>query len=432
MKNIINNLKRKNYKIGVIGLGYVGLPVAVQFSGKYKVIGYDISSKKVQELNNGLDVSLSEKDDLTFTYDEKDLKDIGMYIIAVPTPVDDDNIPKLDMLKSASEVVGRNISIGSVVVYESTVYPGVTESICKDIIEKISGLKCGEDFKIAYSPERINPGDTNHAFCNTTKIVSGMDNETLDTVYEIYSSCLDAELYKASSIKIAEAAKVLENTQRDVNIALINECAIIFNKMNIDTHEVINAAKTKWNFIHFEPGLVGGHCIGVDPYYLSYIANKNGCRANVINAARKTNNYMGQFIVEDIIKIFIKNEIRISNSKILIMGITFKESCSDVRNTKVIDIIQKMREYGIKVFVTDPIADKEQVQSMYSVELINLEEAKRHEFDSVVVAVAHKEYVEYSIEQFRQLMPKHQVIFDVKGKLDAELLRNNGFIYWRL
>jgi UDP-N-acetyl-D-glucosamine/UDP-N-acetyl-D-galactosamine dehydrogenase len=405
-------------KICVVGLGYVGLPLAHAFSEKYQVVGFDTNQKRIEELNNGFDRTeeLSEiqvkeaiKNGMKFSLDIEDIKDCNIYIVTVPTPIDKNNKPDLIPLIKSSETVAKVLKKDDIVIYESTVYPGVTEEVCVPELEKVSGLKFNMDFFVGYSPERINPGDKEHTITKILKVTAGSTPEIAIKVDELYKSIITAGTYKASSIKVAEASKVIENTQRDVNIALINELALIFNTMNINTNEVIEAAATKWNFIKLTPGLVGGHCIGVDPYYLTYKAEELGYKPNLILGARQINNGMAKYVAERTIKLMIKKSIQIKGSKVLILGITFKENCPDVRNTKVVDIITEMQEYGCVVDIHDPWADKDEVKNEYDLDLID-----SYDFDSykaVILAVGHNEYKNLEISN------DNKVIFDIKSIL---------------
>ena len=376
--HLYDKLINREMKLSVIGLGYVGLPLAVAFSKKVGVIGFDISKEKIELYKSGIDPTNEIGDEgvknssVYFTNDESKLKDCNFHIVAVPTPTNDDKTPDLRPVIGASEVVGRNLSKGSIVVYESTVYPGVTEEICVPILERESGLKCGQDFKVGYSPERINPGDKVHRLENIVKIVSGMDDKTLDIVAKVYELVIEAGVYRAESIKVAEAAKLIENCQRDVMISFVNELAMIFNKMNIDTKAVIDAAGSKWNFIKMNPGLVGGHCIGVDPYYLIHRAKEIGIESQVISSSRRINDGMAKYVAENTIKSLIKANKRVKGAKVAVLGITFKEDCPDTRNTKVVDIINELKEYGIDIVVTDPVSDKNELIEEYGIGLIML------------------------------------------------------------
>ncbi|MDP4179693.1 MAG: nucleotide sugar dehydrogenase [Bacillota bacterium] len=437
MKGLFESIRDRKEPITVVGLGYVGLPLAVTLAEKANVIGFDISEKKVQMYKQGIDVTKEigneklKNTDVMFTHNENDLKNSRFFIIAVPTPIAKDKTPDLFPVKSASEIVGRNLTKGSIVVYESTVYPGVTEEVCEPILEKFSGLKCGQDFKIGYSPERINPGDKVHTVENITKIVSGMDEEALQTIANIYELIIKAGVYRAESIKVAEAAKVIENTQRDINIAFMNELSIVFNKMGIDTLSVLKAAGTKWNFLNFTPGLVGGHCIGVDPYYLTYKSEELGYHPQVILSGRRINDGMGKYIAENTVKQLIKNDIQIKGSKVLIMGITFKENVPDVRNSKVIDIISELKEYGIDVSVCDANADKSEVKHEYGIDLVEL--ADKADYDAVIVAVYHDSYKSMTLDELKKLYKNQKyILIDVKGIYDKEAAINSSFAYWRL
>jgi len=421
--------------VSVVGLGYVGLPVAVAFGKVGKTIGFDINGKRIAELKAGHDCTgevpsteLNESD-ILYTNKIEDLRLADFHIIAVPTPVDDANQPDLSLLLRASETVGRALKKGDIIVYESTVYPGVTEEECAPVLELISGLRCGVDFKLGYSPERINPGDKEHTFTKIKKVVSGQDAATLDIVARVYESVVTAGVYRAASIKVAEAAKVIENTQRDLNIALMNELAIIFNHMGIDTNDVLDAAGTKWNFLKFKPGLVGGHCIGVDPYYLTHKAEKIGYIPQVILAGRRINDGMGKFIAQRTIKEMIHDGNHILGSTVTVLGITFKENCSDISNSKVIDVIRELQDYGINVQVHDPLADPSEVKHEYGIDLVSFE--KLVPAAAVVVAVAHQHYLEMPVEAFRELM-NGSVFIDVKGVFCPETMKDQGLRLWRL
>ncbi|MDC0534936.1 nucleotide sugar dehydrogenase [Francisellaceae bacterium] len=401
-------------KICVVGLGYVGLPVAVAFGKQHQVVAFDINKKRIDALKNGHDDTLEVSDEdllqanLSFTSDAKDLRSCDFFIVAVPTPVDDSNQPDLSPLISASKTIGQNLSSKSIVVYESTVYPGATEEDCVPVLEKESGLKSGQDFHVGYSPERINPGDKQHVFTSILKIVSGQTPEVLDIIADVYASVVTAGVHKASSIKAAEAAKVIENSQRDLNIAFVNELSKIFSLMDIDTHEVLNAAATKWNFHKYNPGLVGGHCIGVDPYYLTYKAQKLGYHPEVLLAGRRINDSMPQYIGSQIIKKMAQNDKRIARSRIAILGVTFKENCPDTRNSKVFDLIRELEEYTATVDVYDHYADKSEVQAHYNIQLKDGGNLKNMKYDVLVVAVAHQEYRNGEL-------PEYDLLFDLKG-----------------
>jgi UDP-N-acetyl-D-galactosamine dehydrogenase len=414
-----------NRKISVIGLGYVGLPVAVAFGMQNKTIGFDISKNRINELKSGKDHTheVSSQDlsgsDILFTSDPEDLKKADFHIIAVPTPVNEAKYPDMSPLLSASKLVGPVLKKGDIVVYESTVYPGATEEDCVPILEANSGLKCGKDFFVGYSPERINPGDKQHTFTKITKVVSGQNDEILDIVANVYESVVTAGVYRASSIKVAEAAKVIENTQRDLNISLMNELSIIFDKMGIDTHDVLAAAGTKWNFLPFTPGLVGGHCIGVDPYYLTYKASMLGYIPQVILAGRGINDGMGQFIAARIIKSMIHEGYDVKNSTVTILGFTFKENVPDIRNTRVIDIVNELRSYNLNIQIHDPQASKSETKEEYGVDLIpdkNLKPA-----DAIILAVPHNEYItDHWSGISKYLNPDSGIIFDVKSVLPRD------------
>ena len=422
--------------VSVVGLGYVGLPVAVAFGKIRKTVGFDINSKRIEELKSGHDrtgeVAPEELKaaDILFTDKIEELRLADFHIVAVPTPVDDANRPDLTPMLMASETVGNALKKGDIVVYESTVYPGVTEDECVPVLEKISGLKCGSDFKVGYSPERINPGDKEHTFTKIKKVVSGQDAETLDIVASVYESVVTAGVHRAASIKVAEAAKVIENTQRDLNIALMNELAIIFDRMGIDTNDVLEAAGTKWNFLKFKPGLVGGHCIGVDPYYLTHKAEKMGYIPQVILAGRRINDGMGKFIAQRTVKEMIRAGHNVLGSTVTVLGLTFKEDCLDFRNSKVIDIIRELRDYGINVQVHDPLADLVEAEHEYSISLVAMEKLKPA--SAVVASVSHRSYREMSIDTLNRLMDKNPVLIDVKGIFNSETLRKNGVRLWRL
>jgi len=437
---LYDRILRKEEKISIVGLGYVGMPIAISFARKINVIGFDISKEKVNLYRNGIDPTkevgneIIRNTSVEFTSDETRLKEAKFHIVAVPTPVNKDHTPDLRPVQSASVIVGRNLVRGSIVVFESTVYPGVTEDICVPILEKESGLKCGIDFKVGYSPERINPGDKVHRLETIVKIVSGMDEESLDIIAKIYGLVVEAGVFRAQSIRVAEAAKVIENSQRDINIAFMNELSIIFNKLGIDTKSVLEAAGTKWNFLKFTPGLVGGHCIGVDPYYLTYKAEEVGYHSQIILSGRKINDDMGKYIVENVIKQLIKANVSVKNAKIAILGFTFKENCPDTRNTRVIDIYNELREYGITPLVVDPQADKNEAFHEYGLILNDIEEVKN--LDCIIIAVSHKEFMtltENEINKFFKNSPnENKVIIDVKGILNKEHMLNNKYNYFRL
>ncbi|WP_373893843.1 nucleotide sugar dehydrogenase [Virgibacillus sp. CBA3643] len=409
--------------IAVVGLGYVGLPLAAAFGKKQEIIGFDINEQRIEELKQGYDrTNEVENEDLNttsveFTSNPSDLSKANFIIVAVPTPITENKQPNLVPLVKASETIGENISRGTIVVYESTVYPGATEEECVPVLESASGMKCGEDFFVGYSPERINPGDKEHTFTTITKVVSGQNDNVLDTVANVYGSVVDAGIHKASSIKVAEAAKVIENTQRDLNISLMNELSVIFEKLNIDTADVLSAAGTKWNFLNFSPGLVGGHCIGVDPYYLTHKAEKVGYHPEVILAGRKTNDNVGKFIATSLIKQMIKKNMPVQGSTVTVLGFTFKENVPDLRNTRVIDIVTELEEFGVNVQITDAHADSGEAYEEYGIDLISYKELKPA--DAAVFAVPHEAYLEEGWGMFDHLL-KHGkgVVFDVKSKLD--------------
>lgn len=426
-------------KLSLVGLGYVGMPIAVAFGRKINVIGYDLNAQKVEQYKAGYDPTREVGDDVIrqanveFTADETKLKEAKFHIVAVPTPVNDDHTPDLRPVEGASRTVGRNLVKGSIVVFESTVYPGVTEDICVPIMEKESGLTCGVDFKVGYSPERINPGDKVHRLETIVKIVSGMDEETLDTIAKVYELVVEAGVYRADSIKVAEAAKVIENSQRDINIAFMNELSIIFNKLGIDTKSVLEAAGTKWNFLNFFPGLVGGHCIGVDPYYLTYKAEELGYHSQIILSGRRINDDMGRYVAENVVKNLIKADIAVKTARVAILGFTFKENCPDTRNTKVIDIVKELREYGIEPVIVDETADAQEAERLYGVKLAGREAVK--DLDALVIAVAHEEFSHLSKEEiagfFNQAHEK-KVLVDIKGILNRRDYMTEEYMYWRL
>lgn len=437
--DLCNKIVNREEKLSLVGLGYVGLPIAVAFSKKVDVIGFDINDKKIQTYIGGKDPTKEvgdeaiQKCNVDFTSDETRLREARFHIVAVPTPVRPDKVPDLSPVIGASKVLGRNLTKGSVVVYESTVYPGVTEDICVPILENESGLKCGVDFKIGYSPERINPGDKNHRLENIVKIVSGMDDETLETVADVYSLVIEAGVYRAESIKVAEAAKVIENSQRDINIAFVNELSMIFSRMGIDTKAVLRAAGTKWNFLSFEPGLVGGHCIGVDPYYLTYKAEQIGYHSRIILAGRRINDGMGAYVAQELVKKMIHADVKVKDAAVLVLGLTFKGNCPDTRNTKVIDILNELGSYEIHTSVYDPVADKAEAKREYGIDLVSKDELK--DFDAVLVAVDHDDFKEYSVEDIKAMYSdknENKILFDVKGIYDKDEFEKAGFNYWRL
>ena len=437
---LYEDLTEGKEKLSLVGLGYVGMPIAVAFARKIKVVGFDLNSEKIELYKSGVDPTREVGDEVIasstveFTADESKLKEARFHIVAVPTPVNDDHTPDLTPVEGASRILGRNLTKGSIVVFESTVYPGVTEDICVPILEKESGLKCGVDFKIGYSPERINPGDKVHRLETITKIVSGMDEETLDTVAKVYSLVVEAGVYRAQSIKVAEAAKVIENSQRDINIAFMNELSMIFHRMGIDTRAVLEAAGTKWNFLKFYPGLVGGHCIGVDPYYLTYKAEELGYHSQIILSGRRINDDMGKYVAESLVKMLIKADRTVKGAKVAILGFTFKENCPDTRNTKVIDIYNELKEYGIEAIITDPEADAAEAERLYGIKFVSMDKIK--DMDAVVIAVNHKSFEKYGLEQIDGWFDKasgQKVLLDLKGMLDMKTYDNRqDYIYWRL
>ncbi|MBQ4630510.1 MAG: nucleotide sugar dehydrogenase [Clostridia bacterium] len=437
---IYEELLKGNEKLSLVGLGYVGMPIAVAFAKKVDVIGFDLNQKKIELYLNGKDPTNEVGDDaikataVDFTSDETRLKEAKFHVVAVPTPVNADKTPNLSPVIGASEIVGRNLTKGSYVVYESTVYPGVTEDVCVPILEKESGLKCGVDFKVGYSPERINPGDKVHRLENIKKIVSGCDAESLEQIAKVYELVIEAGVHRASSIKVAEAAKVVENSQRDINIAFVNELAMAFDKMGIDTNEVVDAMNTKWNALGFRPGLVGGHCIGVDPYYFIYEAEKLGYHSQIIASGRKINDGMGEFVADAAIKKMIIAGKSPKNAKVVILGLTFKENCPDTRNSKVEDIIKRLKEYGIDPIVVDPWASPEDAMHEYGVTLSSLCEA--NDADCIVLAVAHNEFKELGLEGmdklFKSMPNSEKVVIDVKNVFNKDDLEEKGYAYWRL
>lgn len=423
-----------NRKIAVVGLGYVGLPVAVAFGKKQHVVGFDINNERINELETGYDRTNEVTDEdlkkanITFTSNSDELSKVDFIIVAVPTPINKNNQPDLTPLIKASETVGKALTKDTIVVYESTVYPGATEEDCVPVLEKFSGLTNGKDFFVGYSPERINPGDKVHTFETITKVVSGQTREVLDVVAEVYSMVVKAGVHKASSIKVAEAAKVIENTQRDVNIALMNEIAIIFDKVGIDTNEVLAASGTKWNFLNFKPGLVGGHCIGVDPYYLTHKAQELGHHPEVILAGRRINDNMAVHVASNIIKELLKKGITVQGMTINLLGLTFKENCPDLRNTKVIDIVTELEDYGIQLGINDVEADKATAQKLYDIELKDKQELKKS--DALIFAVAHSDYVDNK-EKYLELLSDNGIVFDIKGIVKDSDLKDTQSI-WRL
>ncbi|MCR5509853.1 MAG: nucleotide sugar dehydrogenase [Lachnospiraceae bacterium] len=437
--SIYEDIVQGREKLSLVGLGYVGMPIAVAFAKKINVIGFDLNAAKIDLYKNGVDPTGEVGDDairatkVDFTADPSRLREAKFHIVAVPTPVNDDHTPDLTPVEGASRILGQNLSKGSIIVFESTVYPGVTEDVCVPIIEAESGLKCGVDFKIGYSPERINPGDKVHRLETITKIVSGMDEETLDTIARVYELVVEAGVYRAQSIKVAEAAKVIENSQRDINIAFMNELSIIFHKMGIDTKDVLEAAGTKWNFLNFKPGLVGGHCIGVDPYYLTYKAEQLGYHSQIILSGRRINDDMGKYVAESLVKNLIKSGVAVKGARVVIMGFTFKENCPDTRNTKVIDIYNELKEYGIDPIVVDPEADADEAKRLYGIEFSD--ESEVHDMDAVIFAVCHEQFASYDRAKVSAMFnPANpvKVLADLKGMFDKSEYSDKEYLYWRL
>lgn len=438
---INEDLEAGRAKLAVVGLGYVGLPLAVAFAEHFPVIGFDINEEKIQRYRSGHDVTgeagdaAVQRTTLEFSSDPAVLGQAGFYVIAVPTPLNGDNTPDLAPVEDASRIVGKYLKPGSIVVYESTVYPGVTEDICRPILEQMSGLCCGRDFKIAYSPERINPGDQKHRLKNIVKIVSGMDAETLDAVANVYEHIIEAGVYRAPSLKVAEAAKLVEKSQRDINIALLNEFAIVFHRMGIETQEVIKAMNTKWNALGFYPGLVGGHCIGIDPYYFVYQAERLGYHSQVVSAGRRINNSMSEFVARQTLTMLLRSKIDICRANIFLLGMTFKEDCPDVRNSRSYDVYREFLNCGLQPKLVDPAADAEDFTRLYGLKLTPMEEV--HDADCIVFLVQHKAFRALTPDQvealYRQPKPGQQkVLVDVKGMYDSEEYRKRGFVYWSL
>ena len=437
---LYNRIVEKKEKIALVGLGYVGMPIAVAFAKKVNVIGFDLNKDKIALYKEGIDPTNEvgneeiKKTTVEFTSDETRLKEAKFIIVAVPTPINIDHTPDLTPVVSASEIVARNLTKGTIIVYESTVYPGCTEDVCIPILEKFSGLKCGEDFKVGYSPERINPGDKVHRLENIHKIVSGMDSESLEEIKHVYDLVIGVGTYPVSNIKTAEAIKVVENSQRDINIAFMNELAMVFDKMGIDTNEVVNGMNTKWNALGFRPGLVGGHCIGVDPYYFTYQAEKLGYHSQIILNGRIVNDNMGAYIADAAVKKMIEAGQAPKNSKVVILGLTFKENCPDIRNSKVEDIIKRLKSYGIVPVVADPWADEKEAQREYGVKLSKLEEIR--DADCIIVAVSHNEFRDLSLEKIKKLFREgsddQKVLLDVKGLYDIKDLEKSKIRYWRV
>lgn len=437
---LYEKLLRGEEKLSVVGLGYVGMPLAVAFAKHVKVIGFDLNQHKVQQYRSGVDPTMEVGDEairattVDFTWDASRLREARFHIVAVPTPINQDKTPDLSPVIGASRIVGQHLEKGSIVVYESTVYPGVTEDVCIPILEAESGLRCGVDFKVGYSPERINPGDKVHRLENIRKIVSGMDVESLEEIRQVYDLVIEVGTFPVSSIKTAEAVKVVENSQRDINIAFMNELAMIFDRMGIDTDEVLAGMNTKWNALGFRPGLVGGHCIGVDPYYFTYEAEKLGYHSQIILAGRQINDGMGEFIADATVKQLVLAGKAPRNARVAVLGLTFKEDCPDIRNSKVIDIIEQLGSYGITPVVCDPLADEAEVRHAYGLHLTPLAELK--ELDCIILAVAHRAYRAMDMEAlgtlFADLPAEEKVIIDIKSILNREELERSGFRYWRL
>ncbi len=437
---LYDKIINKEANIAVVGLGYVGLPLAVAFADKVNTIGFDINEEKIADYKSGIDPTEEvgeekiKATDLQFTSEEKDLQKAGFIIVAVPTPVNGDETPDLNPVVGASKIVGRNLSKGSIVVFESTVYPGVTEDICIPILEKESGLRCGQDFKIGYSPERINPGDKVHRLENITKIVSGMDEATLEVIAAVYELIIEAGVYRAESIKVAEAAKLVENSQRDINIAFMNEFAMVCELMGINTKNVIDAMNTKWNALGFYPGLVGGHCIGIDPYYFIYRAKMLGYHSQIIAAGRKINNSMGSFVADAVIKSLIQADLNVRHANIYVFGITFKEDCPDIRNSRAFDVLKRLAEYGIQTKVVDPVADKKEAKREFGIDLVGMEEVR--EADCLIFLVAHKQFKELRMAEidalYNQKSTSKKVIIDVKSIFAADTFKDHDYIYWNL
>ena len=434
---LYEQLVNKTEKLSLVGLGYVGMPIAVAFAKKINVIGFDLNAKKIELYKKGIDPThevgneVISKTTVEFTADETRLREAKFHIVAVPTPVNDDHTPDLTPVEGASIILGQNLTKGSVVVFESTVYPGVTEEVCVPILERESGLKCGVDFKIGYSPERINPGDRVHRLETITKIVSGMDAETLDCVAKVYGLVVEAGVHRAEGIKVAEAAKVIENSQRDINIAFMNELSIIFNKMGIDTKAVLEAAGTKWNFLKFFPGLVGGHCIGVDPYYLTYKAEMLGYHSQIILSGRRINDDMGKYVAENCVKNLIAADKAVKGAKVAILGFTFKENCPDTRNTKIIDIVNELKEYGITPVIADPEADASEAKQLYGIEFVDMNTIKR--MDAIILAVAHAQFSNFTMKDMDSFFGEGmKVLLDIKGILERKEYEAAGYSYWRL
>lgn len=440
MNNLYEKIVAGQEKIAVIGLGYVGLPLAVSFAKHVEVVGFDIDANKINTYNNGIDVTKEIGDEeiqnskVYFSHNELDLQNCKFHIVSVPTPVTSNKIPDLAPVIGASKTIGRNLQKGSIVVFESTVYPGVTEDVCIPILEKESGLSCGLDFKVGYSPERINPGDKVHKLENIVKIVSGMDAESLDVIAKVYEIIILAGVHRAETIKVAEAAKVIENSQRDINIAFMNELAMVFNKMDIDTNAVLNAAATKWNFLNFKPGLVGGHCISIDPYYFIYKAEELGYHSQIILSGRKINDGMSKYVAENIIKKLVKNNKNLNETTVAILGLAFKEDCPDIRNSKVFEIIEELQDYNIKVLVVDPLVDTLEVKENHNIDITNIIDIAN--IDAIVMAVPHADFKSISLEKIGKFYKKsdgnNKILLDIKSIYSREDAIEKGFVYWNL
>jgi UDP-N-acetyl-D-galactosamine dehydrogenase len=438
--SLYEQIVKREAKISLIGLGYVGMPIAVAFAKKVEVIGFDLNEQKIALYQAGIDPTQEVGDSairettLVFTSDERKLREAKFHVVAVPTPVNQDKTPDLTPVVGASTVLGRNLTRGSIVVYESTVYPGVTEDVCVPILEKESGLKCGIDFKVGYSPERINPGDKVHRLENIKKIVSGMDAESLEEIAKVYELVIAVGVHRASSIRVAEATKVVENSQRDINIAFMNELAMVFDRMGIDTNEVVDAMNTKWNALGFRPGLVGGHCIGVDPYYFVYEAEKLGYHSQIILSGRKVNDGMGAFVADAAIKTMVLAGQLVRDAKVVVLGLTFKENCPDIRNSKVEDIISRLREYGVQPTVVDPYADENEAKREYGLDLVAMDTVKNA--DCIIFAVAHEKFKALCLSEldamYRACDNSEKVLIDVKGLFDKNVIVRKGYRYWRL
>ena len=436
--SVYQNIIDGNTKLSLVGLGYVGMPIAVEFAKHVKVVGYDLNEAKVEQYRRGVDPTNEVGDEavaastVEFTADPSKLEEARFHIVAVPTPVNQDKTPDLSPVEGASRTLGQHLKPGSIVVYESTVYPGVTEDVCVPILEQESGLKCGVDFKVGYSPERINPGDRVHTLTTIRKIISGMDEESLEEIKNVYDIVIEAGTYPVSTIKTAEASKVVENSQRDINIAFMNELAMVFDRMGIDTSEVVDGMNTKWNALGFRPGLVGGHCIGVDPYYFTYEAEKLGYHSQIILSGRKVNDGMGEFVADAAIREMVRAGLAPAKAKVGVLGITFKEDCPDVRNSKVDDILKRFGQYSIKPMVADPCADPAEAKRAYGVNLVGMDEMRN--LDCLIVAVAHRRFREMGADEFKSMLAdgpdNHKVVVDVKSILDKAAFA--GFRYWRL